>query len=297
MPSSYVMEADGSIGITLGSYDPSRALVVDPTILFAGYLSGTSADVPIGIGHDKNGLIYLAGYSYSPDFPTVGTAYTGFFVNTNQQAFTTVMTRWITNGNLITYSGFFTGDFGDYLKAMAVDSEGVFYLAGYTDDFFFPVTSNAYLTANGGVRRDFVSVIDTKLPGMDGLTYSHLLRRNHDRYTHRNRGRRRQDLRHRVHNFRRLSGHRERLSEHAPGRDRLMDSWPSSTRRKAAPRAWWRAPIWAAAARTLRDRSPSPRTARCMWRATRARATSPPRQTPSVRFIPAAEMPSFPGST
>ena len=76
MPSSYVLEADGSIGIHLGAYDPSKKLVVDPTMLFASYLSGSSADVPIGIGHDKNGLIYLAGYSYSPDFPLVGTAYT-----------------------------------------------------------------------------------------------------------------------------------------------------------------------------------------------------------------------------
>ena len=165
------MEADGSIGITLGSYDRSQPLVVDPTILFTGYLAGTSADVPLGIGHDKNGLIYLAGYTYSPDFPTVGTAYTGFFLPTTQQAFTTVMTPLDQNGNFITYSGFFSGNFGDYLKAMTVDSEGVFYLAGFTDDFFFPVTPNAYLTANGGVRRSFVSVIDTKLPGKDGLTY------------------------------------------------------------------------------------------------------------------------------
>lgn len=172
VPSSYVLEADGSIGIHLGSYDASKKLVVDPTMLFAGYLAGTSADVPIGIGHDKNGLIYLAGYSYSPDFPTVGTAYTGFFINTNQQAFTTVMNPLDPNGNVITYSGFFTGDFGDYLKAMAVDSEGVFYLAGYTDDFYFPVTPNAYLNTNGGVRRAFVSVLDTKIPGKDGLTYS-----------------------------------------------------------------------------------------------------------------------------
>ena len=171
VPSSYVMEADGSIGINLGTYDPSMALVVDPTILFGGYLAGTSADVPIGIGHDKNGLIYLAGYSYSPDFPTVGTAYTGFFIGTNQQAFTTVMTPLDQNSNFITYSGFFSGNFGDFLKAMTVDSDGVFYLAGYTDDFFFPVTPNAYLTSNGGVRREFVAVIDTKLPGMDGLTY------------------------------------------------------------------------------------------------------------------------------
>jgi len=172
VPSSYVMESDGSIGIRLGSYDKNQALVVDPTILFTGYLSGTSADVPLGIGHDKNGLVYLAGYSYSPDFPSVGTAYTGFFLNNAQQVFTTVMAPLDPNGNYITYSGFFSGQFGDNLKAMTVDSEGVFYLAGFTDDFFFPVTSNAYLSANGGVRRDFVSVIDTKLPGASGLTYS-----------------------------------------------------------------------------------------------------------------------------
>jgi len=172
VPSSYVMEADGSIGISLGAYDTSRALVVDPRILFTGYLSGTSADVPLGIGHDKNGLIYLAGYTYSPDFPSVGTAYTGFFLTNGQQAFTTVMAPLDPNGNVITYSGFFSGSFGDFLKAFTVDSEGVFYLTGYTDDFSFPTTPNAYLTANGGVRRCFVSVIDSKLPGANGLTYS-----------------------------------------------------------------------------------------------------------------------------
>jgi hypothetical protein len=116
-------------------------------------------------------LIYLAGYTFSPDFPSVGTAYTGFFLTTNQQAFTTVMTPLDPNGNYITYSGFFSGSFGDYLKAMAVDSNGVFYLAGFTDDANFPVTANAYLSTNGGVRRDFLAVIDTTLPGMEGLTY------------------------------------------------------------------------------------------------------------------------------
>ena len=170
--SSYVPREDGSFGITLGAYDEHLPLVVDPTILFTGYLAGTSADVPIGIAHDKKGSIYIAGYTYSPDFALVGTAYTGFFLSTGQQAFTTVMNPLSTGDDVITYSGYFSGDFGDFLKAMAVDSEGVFYLAGVTDDFNFPVTPNAYLTNNGGVRRSFVSVLDTKLPGKSGLTYS-----------------------------------------------------------------------------------------------------------------------------
>jgi hypothetical protein len=172
VPSSYIAQTDGSIGISLGSYDSNRALVVDPTILFTGYLAGTSSDVPLGIGHDKKGSIYIAGYTYSPDFALVGAAYTGFFLTTGQQVFTTVMNPLSTGDDVITYSGYFSGNFGDNLKAMTVDSEGVFYLTGFTDDFFFPTTPGGYLTSNGGVRRSFVSVIDTKLPGTAGLTYS-----------------------------------------------------------------------------------------------------------------------------
>jgi len=172
VPSAYLMQADGSIGITLGDYDVNQALVIDPTVLYTAYLAGTSADVPIGIGHDKNGLIYIAGYSYSPDFVLVGAAYTGFFLSSAKQAFTTVMNPLGPQETVVTYSGFFSGDFGDDLKAMTVSNDGVFYLAGVTDDFNFPVTPTGYLINNGGVRRSFVSVVDPKIPGKDGLVYS-----------------------------------------------------------------------------------------------------------------------------
>ncbi|HEY2845210.1 MAG TPA: SBBP repeat-containing protein [Bryobacteraceae bacterium] len=168
----YVPQEDGSIGIALGTYDARQALVVDPTVLFTDYLAGTSADVPVGIGHDVNGSIYIAGYTYSPDFVLVGQPYTDFFLTGAQQAFTTVMNPLGSQDNVITYSGFFSGTFGDNLTAMTVDSNGVFYLAGFTDDFNFPVTAGAYLAANGGVRRSFISVVDPRIPGTDGLTYS-----------------------------------------------------------------------------------------------------------------------------
>jgi hypothetical protein len=172
VPSAYAMEEDGSIGITLGNYDVDQALVIDPTVLFTAYLAGTSADVPVGIGHDKNGFIYIAGYTYSPYFVIVGEPYTPFFLSTAKQVFTTVMNPLGPQDTVVTYSGFFSGDFGDDLKAMTVSSDGVFYLAGVTDDFNFPVTPSGFLTANGGVRRSFVSVLDPKIPGKDGLLYS-----------------------------------------------------------------------------------------------------------------------------
>jgi hypothetical protein len=169
--SSYVSEKDGSIGVSLGTYDTSQPLIVDPTILFAGYLAGSSADVPLGIGRDKNGLVYLAGYTYSPDYALVGTAYTGFFTINAQQAFTTALNPFATDGNYISYSGFFSGTFGDNLNAMAVDSEGVFYLTGTTGDVSFPLV-NPYLSDSGATNKIFVSVVDSKLPGASGLTYS-----------------------------------------------------------------------------------------------------------------------------
>ena len=172
VPSAYAMEEDGSIGITLGNYDVDQALVIDPTVLFTAYLAGTSADVPVGIGHDKNGFIYIAGYTYSPYFVIVGEPYTPFFLSTAKQVFTTVMNPLGPQDTVVTYSGFFSGDFGDDLKAMTVSNDGVFYLAGVTDDFNFPVTPSGFLTANGGVRRSFVSVLDPKIPGKDGLLYS-----------------------------------------------------------------------------------------------------------------------------
>jgi len=172
VPSSYVMEVDGSIGIHLAVYDTTRPLVVDPTILFTAYLAGTGPDVPIGIGHDKNGSIYIAGYSYSPDFPLAGPSYYGFFQVPGRQVFTSVLNPLSTGDDVLTYSGFFSGQAGSDLKAMAVDSEGVFYLAGITDDAAFPTTPGGYLLTNGGVRRSFVAVLDTKRPGTDGLIYS-----------------------------------------------------------------------------------------------------------------------------
>ncbi|MEO8098500.1 MAG: SBBP repeat-containing protein [Acidobacteriota bacterium] len=170
--SSYFPEDDGSYSIRLGEYDAARELVIDPEILFTAYLAGTGADSPISISKDKNGSIYLAGSTYSNNFPLVGEAYSGFILTPNEHIFTTKMNPLKTGDEVIPYSGIFGGDFGDMLKAATVDSEGVLYMTGLTDDFFFPTTSGAYRTENGSARKIFLSALDTKLPGKSGLVYS-----------------------------------------------------------------------------------------------------------------------------
>lgn len=172
VPSSYFPEDGGAYSIRLGAYDAARPLVIDPQLLFTAYLAGTGADAPLGIGRDANNSIYIAGYTYSDDFPGVGDTYPVFKQTPNRTVFVTKLNPLATGDDVIPYSGIFGGTFGDILRAMAVDDQGVFYLTGVTDDFFFPVTSGAYLSNNGNVRRAFVSILDPRLPGADSLVYS-----------------------------------------------------------------------------------------------------------------------------
>ncbi|MEO5924047.1 MAG: hypothetical protein ABIR70_09490 [Bryobacteraceae bacterium] len=170
--SSYQREDDGSYSIALGNYDQSRKLVIDPQMLFVAYLAGGGAEGPLSISRDKNNSIYIAGFTSSRDFPLVGTAYSGFLLSPNPHVFTTKLNPLGTGDDVITYSGYFGGMFGDSLRAAVVDPNGVLYLTGITDDFFFPTTANAYATTNGETRKMFLSVLDTNLPGESGLKYS-----------------------------------------------------------------------------------------------------------------------------
>lgn len=170
--SAYRREDDGTYSIQLGEYDESRQLVIDPQMLFVAYLAGNGAEGPLSISKDKNGSIYIAGFTSSNNFPLVGTAYSGFLLSPNPHIFTTKLNPLGPQETVITYSGYFGGMFGDTLRAAVVDPDGVLYLTGITDDFFFPTTTNAYARANGETRKMFLSVLDTNLPGETGLKYS-----------------------------------------------------------------------------------------------------------------------------
>lgn len=172
VPSSYYPEDDGSYSIRLGAYNASEALVIDPQLLFTAYLAGSGAEEPLSLSRDQNGSIYVVGKTFSNDFPLTGQAYSGFNLTPNEHIFTTKLNPLATGDDVIPYSGFFGGDFGDIIRAAVVDPNGVLFMTGITDDFFFPVTPNAYRDNNGNVRRVFLSALDTRLPGKSGLIYS-----------------------------------------------------------------------------------------------------------------------------
>lgn len=66
---SFRQLAENQIGFTIGDYDHSRELVIDPVLKYSTYLGGSNAEslVHVAVGPDNH--IYLAGSTMSQDFP------------------------------------------------------------------------------------------------------------------------------------------------------------------------------------------------------------------------------------
>lgn len=67
----YVVGAD-RVSFAVGTYDVQRPLVIDPILLHASYLGGNHDEWTESIAFDAEGNVYLSGWTFSSDFPTVG---------------------------------------------------------------------------------------------------------------------------------------------------------------------------------------------------------------------------------
>jgi hypothetical protein len=146
----------------LGSYDHSKALIVDPLLSYASYLAGSATDhigwtldngpngTSQGLAVDSAGSVYVAGDTYSIDFPTKNpykgappAKVTGVSPGQWPSAF---VTKFSPDGSSLVYSTYLGGNGYDYIYAIAVDSSGNAYVTGQTDSPDFPATNGAYQT-------------------------------------------------------------------------------------------------------------------------------------------------------
>jgi hypothetical protein len=140
--------ARNQVGFHVGSYDRSRELVIDPSIVYATYLGGSNEDEAYGIAVDATGA-YITGATDSPNFPNSIVA--GPFLD----AFVTKLDP---NGALL-YSTLIGGSAGNGVSlglGIAVNSTGT-YVIGNTTSTNFPAT---VLILPGGLQDVFVAKLD-----------------------------------------------------------------------------------------------------------------------------------------
>ncbi|MBN2134828.1 MAG: SBBP repeat-containing protein, partial [Acidobacteria bacterium] len=112
------------------------------SLLYSTYIGGSAGDEGHGIAFDNTGSIYVAGSTYSSDFP-VENQY-----QDDQGNWDFFVTQFDPTGSSLIFSTYIGGTMGDYCNAMALDSSRNIYLAGYSGSTDFPVI-NEYQTHQG----------------------------------------------------------------------------------------------------------------------------------------------------
>ena len=164
----YVVAPDHSVGFTLGAYDHARPVVIDPVLVFATYLGGTSFNQANAIAVDSAGNAYVTGTTLSADFPNPGSYSYGSYV-ADHDVFVAELAA---DGKSLIYSAYLGAAGDDEGNAIAVDAAGDAFVAGITNSANFPTTAGALQTVAGGGYDGFVAKLN---PTGSALTYSTLL--------------------------------------------------------------------------------------------------------------------------
>lgn len=161
---SYQLRGHQRIGFSLGKYDPTKPLVIDPTLVYSNVFGGTQENQSAGIAVDSAGNAYLTGWTYSGNFPVVNPlqGMKGY-----QDAFVSKLNA---DGTALIYSTYIGGEGGDQAYAIAVDNSGNAYVTGTTNGDF-PTTPGAYQQDPADSQDAFVLKLRSDGAAIDYATY------------------------------------------------------------------------------------------------------------------------------
>ena len=170
----FTLQAKNTVGFKVGDYNSALPLVLDPVLVYSTYLGGSTEDAASAIAIDSTGDAYVAGVSYSPNFPVT----TGAFQTGNDKA-TTALTAFVAKlnptGTGLIYATYLGGSTNDSADAVAVDADGNAYVAGETQSADFPVTSGSFQQTNPNGGLFYTAFVSKLNPTGTALLYSTFL--------------------------------------------------------------------------------------------------------------------------
>ena len=153
----FVVTKNQEVGFTIEKYDAGYPLWIDPIFDYSTYLGGADIDEARSVAVDAVGNVYITGYTWSVDFPTVD-AWQPSTGGTKD----VFVSKFDPNG-VLQYSTYFGGLSSDEGRGISVDLAGNVFITGFTTPSFygsgFPVTIGAFQTASRGMDA-FVAKLD-----------------------------------------------------------------------------------------------------------------------------------------
>jgi Beta-propeller repeat len=142
----YVVDEQSQISFSLGEYDHSKPLTIDPVLTYQTYVGGSGGETTNSIAVDAAGNAYISGATISTDFPSPDAR-----PNNGEAAFVAKLNS---TGSELLYLTLLDGEgidgdidfvFGQISGTdVAVDANGNAYVTGITDSNDFPTTTGAY---------------------------------------------------------------------------------------------------------------------------------------------------------
>jgi uncharacterized protein (TIGR03437 family) len=161
----YRLDRGRRVGIELGRYDAARPLVIDPVLLYSTFLGGLGGEQGFGLALDRDGNMYVAGETSSPDFPGPGPVQGAPGGGTD--AFVLKLNP---GGTAVVYAAWLGGNSNDAANAVAVDAGGNVFLTGSTLSSNFPVVSGPQ-GARAGLGDAFVAKLSASGSALLFSTY------------------------------------------------------------------------------------------------------------------------------
>ena len=163
-------------GFSLGAYNPSVPLIIDPVLDYVTYVGGSALDSAQAVAVDGDGAAYLTGTTLSssssfPDgdgFGGVG----GFDHSYNGGQGDAFVVKLAPDGKSMVYATYIGGNDVDEGVGIAVDNNGAAYVAGttYSSTPSFPITgSPVFDNVYSGLGDAFVAKL---APNGDSLVYA-----------------------------------------------------------------------------------------------------------------------------
>ena len=151
VPVRYMLKGKNQVEFHLAAYDRRQPLVIDPILSYSTYIGGSSIDSANGIAVAPDGTAFVAGGTFSTDFPTAGThplqPNAGGPNDFPKDAFVAKISA---DGSTLLYSTYLGGVNQDVANGIAVDAAGEAFVVGTTFSPRFPVTAGSINTLCGG---------------------------------------------------------------------------------------------------------------------------------------------------